>query len=127
MKKFALLPVFALLALVMNSCCSSNSVSLSGSGCNARYTEKEVVEWEDYEVLVDNGAKGGGMTTVTERRQVVKTVRVKVDCPKCTSYWKECEGCCDTVGQGVYSRVTAQGGTGEPHIGLIPTMRVLAE
>ncbi|MGC6464846.1 MAG: hypothetical protein ACON38_03990 [Akkermansiaceae bacterium] len=35
-------------------------------------------------------------------------------------------GCCDVVSKAVLKRATAQGGTGEPHIGTIPTMKVLA-
>jgi hypothetical protein len=35
--------------------------------------------------------------------------------------------CCGTVSPAVLKRATAQNGTGEPHIGTIPTMKVLAE
>ncbi|MDB0056340.1 hypothetical protein OAK89_01680 [Akkermansiaceae bacterium] len=35
--------------------------------------------------------------------------------------------CCGTVGKSVLRRATAQNGTGELHIGTIPTMKILAK
>ncbi|MDB4422722.1 hypothetical protein N9294_02030 [bacterium] len=42
--------------------------------------------------------------------------------PSCCGF-----GGCGTVSPAVLKRATAQNGTGEPHIGTIPTMKVLAE
>ena len=133
MKKIAILPLFALVALLLNSCCATcfKKSSFSHSGCSlcggSNYVEKEVVEWVEEEVYVDSGAKGGPGSTVMQRRPVVKTVKVRVECGDCGTYWCPEKGCCGTLSDAVYSRVTTQGGTGEPHIGLVPTMRVLAE
>lgn len=130
MKKLALFPALALIALALNSCCNSctkrSNFAFSGAS-NDCYVEKEVTEWVEEEVYVDGGGKGGKMGTVTQSRPVTKTVKVKVECPPCGTFWRDSSGCCDLLGDSVYSRVTAQGGTGEPHIGLVPTMRVLAE
>ncbi|MEJ6728989.1 MAG: hypothetical protein QNK83_07475 [Akkermansiaceae bacterium] len=35
--------------------------------------------------------------------------------------------CCGFGGKSVLRRATAQNGTGEPHIGTIPTMKILAK
>ncbi|MFC4992264.1 hypothetical protein [Rubritalea tangerina] len=47
-------------------------------------------------------------------------------CTKCYSTFCPKPGCCGTVGNNVLSRATMQGGTGEPQLGLIPTMKTLA-
>ncbi len=35
--------------------------------------------------------------------------------------------CCDIISPAVLKRAAAQGGTGEPHIGTIPTMKILGK
>ena len=70
------------------------------------------------------GADGVGTKTV--RHPVVKIKCKRIKCAKCGSWYHPDSGCCGTVGPEVLKRATAQGGTGEPHIGLIPTMKVLA-
>lgn len=47
-------------------------------------------------------------------------------CTKCLSFFCPQPDCCGGVSKEVLRRATAQGGTGEPHIGLIPTMKTLA-
>jgi len=65
------------------------------------------------------GAKGGYDT-------VQQTVKVRHHCVKCGSYYCPKPDCCGIVPQSVLSRATGQSGTGEPPIGLIPTMKTLA-
>ena len=59
------------------------------------------------------------------RKPRVKKAK-KQGCTKCYSRFCPEPGCCGTVGNGVLSRATMQGGTGEPQLGLIPTMKTLA-
>lgn len=103
--KIQLLTV-ALFAVLFASCCNFNKHG---------YIEGE------QKVLVSEstGAKGGMVT-------VEKTVKVKHECTKCGSFYCPKPDCCGIVPNSVLSRATAQGGTGEPHIGLIPTMKTLA-
>ena len=75
------------------------------------------------ELVVAKGGKGG---TVKVRRPVVKTVKKPVKCTSCGSWYCPDPACCDTVSNQVLRRATAQGASGEPHIGLIPTMKELA-
>lgn len=96
----------ALFAVLFNSCCGLGQVgSIKG--------EKKIL------VTEYTGAKGG-MTTVE------KTVPVKLNCCLCGSWYCPKPQCCGIVNRSVLSRATGQSGTGEPPIGLIPTMKTLA-
>ena len=50
----------------------------------------------------------------------------KQGCTSCLSVYCPKPGCCGSVGKNVLARATMQGGTGEPQLGLIPTMKTLA-
>lgn len=151
MKHFALIVTSIVAALVFSSCCGS-PFSLCGKnvelkncadcgskqtfphqGCeNQRYVEKQVTEYVEEQIVIEGkSAKGGkgGMTTetITVRRPVVRTVREEVPCGDCGSKFCATPDCCGIVPQSVLSRATAQGGTGEPHLGTIPTMKVLVK
>jgi hypothetical protein len=52
--------------------------------------------------------------------------KASASCSSCGSIYFATSGCCDTVGKSTIRRATAQNGTGEPHLGTIPTMKVLA-
>ena len=112
MKTALKLLVTAMVAMFFSSCsqqaiyydASGNSVSSSRSiSSGGKYVAPLVVE----EVRVPKAMKPRG-------------------CTKCLSSYCPKPGCCGTVGQNVLSRATMQGGTGEPHLGLIPTMKTLA-
>ena len=128
MKLLALLPGLFLVLISLNSCCSSCSSGgrFGVAGCEKDYIEVTETEWVEETTYVDYGAKGGQPTPVTTRRPVQKTVQKKVRCTSCGSWFCPDNGCCDTVGTSVLRRATVQGGTGEPHMGQIPTMKVLA-
>jgi len=76
--------------------------------------EKQVI------TTVDSDSKGGLPITT------VKTVPTKQFCYKCGSSYCPKPQCCGIISREVTSRATGQGGTGEPFIGLIPTMKTLA-
>jgi hypothetical protein len=121
MKSFAILPAIFVLIFSLNSCCTG---CFKGdkfeATCGTKETyEEQTTEWVEEEVM---GAKG----PETLRTPVVRTVTRKVDCTTCGSFYCADPGCCDSVGREVLKRATAQGGTGEPHMGLIPTMKKLA-
>lgn len=151
MKHFALIVTSIVAALVFSSCCGSpfslcgKTVNLKNcsdccskqnfphQGCeNQRYVEKQITEYVEEQIVVEGkSAKGGkgGMTTetITVRRPVVHTVREEVPCGDCGSKFCATPDCCGIVPRSVLSRATAQGGTGEPHLGTIPTMKVLVK
>ena len=128
MKKLAFFPAVLLLVFAVSSCCFTcvKGKHFGFAGCEKRHVEYEETEWIEEEVYQDYGAKGGKGGTVTVRRPVVKTVRKAIKCTQCGSWYCAAPDCCDTVSSAVLRRATTQGGSGEPHIGQIPTMKVLA-
>jgi len=128
MKYIALIPGILVLMFTLNSCCSGcfKGNKITAACCEKEYYEDQVTEWVEEEVYVDSGAKGGTPTTTIVRRPVVTTVKKEAKCSSCGSWYCANPGCCDSVSREVLKRRTAQGGTGEPHIGQIPTMKVLA-
>jgi hypothetical protein len=128
MKKLAFVPAILALVFTFSSCCFTcvKGKAYDVDLCDREYVEIEETEWIEEEVYAEPGPKGGKGGTVTVRRPVVKTVRKPVNCTSCGSWYCATPGCCDTVSTEVLRRATAQGGSGEPHIGLIPTMKELA-
>ena len=129
MKHIALIPGILFLMFALNSCCTGcfkGDKVTGGSGCEKEYYEDQVTEWVEEEVYVDSWANGGKASSTTVRSPVVTTVKKEVKCSSCGSFYCASSACCDTVSREVLKRATAQGGTGEPHMGQIPTMKVLA-
>lgn len=125
MKKSLHLGLLALLGLFLTSCCGIFSCE------NPNTVLKDVTEtkYKTVSTVVDGGygAKGGVAYSTEEKVPYEVTTQVRVSkCTACLSRYCPTPGCCGTVGKQVLARRTAQGSTGEPHIGLIPTMKVLA-
>jgi hypothetical protein len=128
MKKLAFVPAILVLVFTFSSCCYNcvNGKRFGVAGFQKEYVEYQETEWIEEEVYVDPGAKGGRGGTVTVRRPIVKTIRKAVTCTSCGSWYCAAPACCDITSTAVLRRATAQGGSGEPHIGQIITMKVLA-
>lgn len=130
MKQLFSISVLALLALSFTSCCSVKT--LFGGSCgssakvndNAHCGEYITTTVDEIQTTTYSSAKGSGYSTTGI---VTKQVKVPVRCPECITKFKPCEKCCGGVGNEVIRRASAQGWNGNPHIGLIPTMKVLAE
>ncbi|YCM43851.1 hypothetical protein V2O64_21315 [Verrucomicrobiaceae bacterium 227] len=132
MKKLIPLLFLGLLATLLPSCCGLGACCTNGKiervGCeNQSYGTKEITKYKMVKRLVDPGTKGGIPYEVEEKVAYTETVKVKQDCGTCGSIYCPKPGCCDVISPAVLKRATAQGGTGEPHIGTIPTMKVLAK
>ena len=132
MKKLLPLLFLGLVATLLPSCCGFGGCPQGGKivnvGCeNQAYTTKEVTKYKMVKRMVDPGTKGGVPYEIEEKVAYKETEKVKVGCGTCGSTYCPSTGCCGVISQAVLKRATAQGGTGEPHIGLIPTMKVLAE
>ena len=118
MKTTFQLLALAIISLAFSSCCGFLP-------CGASLTaEKEVTTFTETERTVYDGKSS---YTVTDHQPVTKKEKVSGHCKKCGSRFCPKPQCCGIVSKAVLSRATAQGGTGEPHIGLIPTMKTLAE
>ncbi|GEM_PF-873207 len=128
MKHLAVLVGLALVIPALNSCCigCARGERFDVAGCEREQIEVTKTEWVEEVVYVDPGPKGGPPTPMTVRRPVQKTVKQKVQCNECGSWFCAGSDCCDTVSTAVLRRATVQGASGEPHMGQIPTMKVLA-
>lgn len=94
---------------------------------------------EEYVMGSDGGQKGGKPAPVLVEAPAPAPAPVEEisappvyaqaetkGCARCLSHFCPEPDCCGNVSKEVLRRATAQGGTGEPHIGLIPTMKTLA-
>ncbi|MBK1830040.1 hypothetical protein JIN77_04860 [Verrucomicrobiaceae bacterium R5-34] len=118
MKTTFQLIALALLSLAFSSCCG---LLPCGGSLTA---EKEVTTFTETERTVYTGKSS---YVVTDRVPQTHTEEVSICCNKCGSSFCPKPECCGIVSKAVLARATAQGGTGEPQIGLIPTMKTLAE
>ncbi|WP_411826575.1 hypothetical protein [Luteolibacter sp. AS25] len=130
MKKILCLFTLAALALSFSSCCSMFGGGKSWSGTRTETKQVKVVTNNGPQVYIAPDAKTGigGMMEGGETVSY-KTVskEVRIPCQKCTRYYCPKKDCCGTTSESVMKMATSQGSTGSPHIGLIPTMRKLAE
>ena len=102
------------------SCCGFDNNYSKGS----KKIEETKTTYVDKIVTVNPGGKGSMPYTKTVRVPVTTTVFTKKKC-KCTSSYNPRPDCCGTLSKEVTSRATTQGATGEPFLGLIPTMKTL--
>ncbi len=128
MKKLLLLLSLAAVSLGFSSCCSMFGGMTTHAGS---YTETYKVKTCGYDIVREEkviDAKSG-LVEVTETkvpRYKEKTRTVRVPCPKCTRYYCPKGGCCGSSSEAAIKLATAQGHSGSPFIGLIPTMKPIA-
>ena len=131
MKNLLLLVSLVAVSLGFSSCCS-----MFGSGtCNYR-TETYQKKTCGYDIVTEQvytggdakSGKGGMVETIEKKVPRYKTVskKVRVDCGSCVRYYCPKEDCCGTTSDSFLKMVSLQGGSGSPHMGLVPTMKVLA-
>ena len=133
MKNLALLLSLAAISIGLSSCCSMFGLSSQSAGYR---TETRQVKTCKYDIITEvihtpGSAKGGmGGTTQTIEKKVPRyktvTKRTRISCGSCVRFYCPKKDCCGTTSESTMRMATAQGATGSPHIGLIPTMRPLA-
>lgn len=126
MKNLLLLVSLIAVSLGFSSCCS-----MFGNQVADYRTETKKVKTCGYETVtevVHTGGKGGMTETIEKKVPRYKTVtkKVKVSCGSCVRYYCPKKGCCGTSHELFLKMATVQGGTGSPHMGLVPTMKPLA-
>jgi hypothetical protein len=89
------------------------------------------VKTSGYDTVYETVATGSkdGMTQTVERRVArTKTIvkKYRVPCTGCVRRYCPEKDCCGTTAQSVLVMASAQGSSGSPNIGLIPTMKVIA-
>jgi len=117
MKTTFQLVALAFLSLAFSSCCGLLP-------CTGSLTaEKKVTTYVENERTVYANKTS---QVITERIPVNKTKKVRHFCFRCGSSFNPKPQCCGIISPRVLARATTQGGTGEPGIGLIPTMKELS-
>lgn len=132
MKK--LLSLFALgaLSLGFSSCCSMFGYPSSSAGYTTTTRQVKTCGYDivSEQVYTANTDGKGGMTETVEKkvpRYKTVTTKHRVACQPCVRHYCPKKDCCGTTSESFIKMATAQGPTGSPYIGLIPTMRKLAE
>lgn len=132
MKKLLSLSVAVFAVFGLSSCCC-----MLGGRTNADYREvtKQSKFCGAYDIVTEEvpvaGPKGGmkgGMTETVERKVPrYKTVKERVPCTNCWRFYCPDRDCCGTTGKKTRRMASAQGHSGSPNIGLIPTMKPLKD
>ena len=133
MKNLVFLLSLAAISLGFSSCCSMFGVSNHSAGYR---TETKQVKTCGYDIVTEEvytpgsakGGKGGMTQTIEKKVPRYKTVTKKhrIGCGTCVRFFCPKKDCCGTTSESTMNMATAQGATGSPHIGLIPTMKKLA-
>lgn len=127
MKTISLLTMAAV-SLALSSCCSM----FGTTNQNGHYvTTTKQVKKCGYDVVyetVPGSGKSGMVQTVEKRVPRYKTVtkKVWVSGGSCVRFFCPKKDACGTTSESTRLLATAQGGTGSPGIGLIPTMKPIA-
>ncbi len=129
MKKFLSLLTLVAISLGFSSCCSM----FGRCGYTAGYrTETKQVKTCHFDIVKEEiPADGkGGMVQIVEKkvpRYKTVTKKVRIPCEKGTHFYCPKKDCNGTTSAKTLTMVSAQGPTGSPSIGLMPTMKKLAE
>ena len=128
MKNLILLLPLLVVSLGLSSCCSMFGRPGLIAGTYEETYQKKLCGYDTIqeEVLID--AKSG-LTEIRETkvpRYETVTRKVRVPCKSCTRFYCPKNGCCGSSSESARKMATAQGPSGSPNIGLIPTMRPLA-
>ncbi len=105
--------------LAFASCCGIDNNHTKGY----KSVTKDVTTYKEQVVTVYPSGKGGLPYSKVVKVPTTETVTIK-EKHKCTSKFKP-NSHCGSIGTEVVSRASVQGSTGEPFLGLIPTMRPL--
>ena len=106
--------------LAFISCCGIDN----NYSCGTKNVEKTETTYREEIQTVHPGGKGGMPYSKVVQIPVETTRTVKEKCG-CTDEFCPRPDCCGKLSNEVVKRATIQGGTGEPFLGLIPTMRPL--
>jgi hypothetical protein len=133
MKKLALVLSVAALSFGFSSCCSMFGVGSLTAGTRTETKQvkacgHDIVTEEIYTPGDAKSGMGGMVQTIEKKVPRYKTVTKKtwILCGNCTRFFCPKKDCCGTTSESTMRMATAQGATGSPHIGLIPTMKPLA-
>ena len=125
MKNLLLILPLVALSLGLSSCCSMFGIKSFSAGYTEETYQRKLCGYDIVreEVVVDSKS---GLTEVKETkvpRYKTVTKKVRIKCPSCVRLYCLDEGCCGSSTEEARKMATVQGGSGSPHVGLIPTMK----
>jgi len=127
MKK--LLTIFALasLSLGFSSCCSMFGLGTNTAGY--RTETKQVISGYvvSTEMFYASSKDAGVPLEVRTPRYKTVTTKTRIACPRSVRPYCASKACGGRTSEAYLKMVTAQGPVGSPNIGLVPTMKKLAE
>ncbi len=129
MKKLCYLAALLAVTLGFSSCCSMFGLHSQTAGY---VTETRQVKTCKYDIVTEEvvveGSKGGMVQTIEKKVPRYKTVtkKVRVSCGPCVRLYCPKKDCCGTTSDTTLKMVTVQSGDGNPHLGMVPTMKPLA-
>ncbi len=129
MKKLLSLFTLAALSLGFSSCCSLFGSQTGTAGYRTTTRQVKTCGYDIVTEQVRTGGKDGMTETIEKRVPRYKTVttRKRVPSGPCVRHYCPAKDACGTTSESYMKMASAQGATGAPNIGLIPTMRKLAE
>ena len=130
MKNLLLLVSLAAVSLGFSSCCSMFGAPSQSAGYTTETRQVKTCAYDivTEEVYVSDPSGKGGMVQVVEKKVPrYKTVekKVRIPCGQCARYYCPKKDCCGSTSEATMRMASAQGSSGSPHIGLIPTMKPL--
>ena len=125
MKNLLLILPLVALSMGLSSCCSMFGLKSISAGYTEETYQRKLCGYDIVreEVVVDSKS---GLTEVKETkvpRYKTVTKKVRIKCPSCVRLYCLDEGCCGSSTEEARKMATVQGGSGSPHVGLIPTMK----
>ena len=131
MKNLLLVVSLVAVSLGFSSCCSMFSFHKASYTTETRQVKTchyDTVTEQVYHAGDSKSGKGGMTETIEKKVPRYKTVtkKVKVKCGPCVRFYCPSSGCCGTTSEYTLKMATAQGASGSPHIGLMPSMKPLA-
>jgi len=131
MKNLLMLVSLAAVSLGLSSCCSMFGKHTKSSGY--RTETRQVRAWgydtvrEEVVIKGTRGSKGGLVTTVEKKVPRYKTVTKKTTLTCNAGVHRYCpsKDCGGTISESTVNMASAQGSSGSPNIGLLPTMKIL--
>jgi hypothetical protein len=128
MKKLLTAISLVSLSLGFSSCCSMFGLGTSSGGNRTETTQVATGKYEKSTKLfyAYEGAEG---IPIESKQPIYKTVTTKTyqPCPRNVRPYCAAKGCGGNTTDAYLKMVTSQGPVGSPSIGLVPTMKKLAE
>lgn len=121
--------VIGALSILLSSCCSMLGMPSVFSGYRTETRQVKTGKYETVYEEIQTDGKGGMVQTIEKKVPIYKTVTSKVPvlCRDGTRFYCPKKDCNGTTSEKFMRMAGTQSGTGSPHIGLVPTMRKLAE